>query len=572
MGHGVWVWDRDALLNAPDLTLAELLARVPHLVPVRSGDHGSPVGITSLGLGAGQIRLFRDGVEEMPLEGGVMDLAQVGLGGVESVRVERSGSELRIELRSMVASDPRPLTLLEVGTGDLRTNLFRLGFMHPSALGGGLLVALDRMDTEGPLRRESGSVYGSTLRYTNLPREGVSVTLESRSRGLRHPGGAGEPRALERSDLLVRLGWLPTEGLSTDLVLTRSSIKPGSSAQAGADSLLPSSRRGQLQWSARFDQGPVSVSASAGVHQGEGWAANGGSIRLRASDPRWGGLFAQADRQGWKGRAPDDSTGMREVRLGSGAGYGAQLRVWTPEFMGASLFADGHRSSRGRPIPVHDPEQVPDSAPGSGLGSALWVPFAARTSLEAGVRVAGFGAEATASVFRVEADSLFPFGLSFDRRAPVQEGGVRSGGAVSVRLPLDPLLPGVHLSGSGVFLRGEGEGSSPWSYLPEQSWSAAATWYREGFDGRFEAWGDVGIRGREPLPVPPGVLGRSPSGPGGQAPYFQSWYGRVQVRVMTVRVFVLWENLAFREGNADLPGRFQPQTRAIYGIRWTMWN
>jgi hypothetical protein len=56
------------------------------------------------------------------------------------------------------------------------------------------------------------------------------------------------------------------------------------------------------------------------------------------------------------------------------------------------------------------------------------------------------------------------------------------------------------------------------------------------------------------------------------APFTQSWFARVQVRVVTVRVFIQWENFTFRDENADLPGRVQPQTRVMYGVRWTMWN
>jgi hypothetical protein len=42
--------------------------------------------------------------------------------------------------------------------------------------------------------------------------------------------------------------------------------------------------------------------------------------------------------------------------------------------------------------------------------------------------------------------------------------------------------------------------------------------------------------------------------------------------VITVRVFVQWENFTVRDDNLEFPGRPQPRTRALYGIRWTMWN
>ena len=55
-------------------------------------------------------------------------------------------------------------------------------------------------------------------------------------------------------------------------------------------------------------------------------------------------------------------------------------------------------------------------------------------------------------------------------------------------------------------------------------------------------------------------------------PFYQSWYARLQVRVVTVRVFIGWENLAVRRNLQDFPERVLPATRAFYGIRWTLWN
>lgn len=57
-----------------------------------------------------------------------------------------------------------------------------------------------------------------------------------------------------------------------------------------------------------------------------------------------------------------------------------------------------------------------------------------------------------------------------------------------------------------------------------------------------------------------------------EVPFFQSWHGRLQIRVVSMRIFVDWENFAVREDNLDFPERRLPQTRAVYGIRWTLWN
>ena len=60
---------------------------MPGVIPLLAGDHGTPVGVTAFGVGGGQVRIIRDGFEVLPLEGGVADLARVGLAGISLVRL-----------------------------------------------------------------------------------------------------------------------------------------------------------------------------------------------------------------------------------------------------------------------------------------------------------------------------------------------------------------------------------------------------------------------------------------------------------------------------------------------------
>ena len=55
-------------------------------------------------------------------------------------------------------------------------------------------------------------------------------------------------------------------------------------------------------------------------------------------------------------------------------------------------------------------------------------------------------------------------------------------------------------------------------------------------------------------------------------PFNQSWYFRIQVRVVSLRIFIRWENFTVREENRDFPNRTLPKSRVMYGIRWTLWN
>src|SRR5205085_8512942 len=106
------------------------------VIRLGGGDYGAPESATSCGLAGGGIRVFWDGFEQIPLDGSVPDLAQIALGGVERVRVERHPGELRIDLESLRDHDPRVLSLVEAGTGDIGTSFFTGTVLHPHALGG----------------------------------------------------------------------------------------------------------------------------------------------------------------------------------------------------------------------------------------------------------------------------------------------------------------------------------------------------------------------------------------------------------------------------------------------------
>jgi hypothetical protein len=55
-------------------------------------------------------------------------------------------------------------------------------------------------------------------------------------------------------------------------------------------------------------------------------------------------------------------------------------------------------------------------------------------------------------------------------------------------------------------------------------------------------------------------------------PEYKEWYVMLQVRIVSVRIFVRFENLGTKRDNFDFPGRIQPATRSMYGIRWVLLN
>ncbi|TVP56587.1 MAG: hypothetical protein EA351_07705, partial [Gemmatimonadales bacterium] len=243
---GVWEFDREAIMATHAMTVHDLLSLVPGIVMLRGGDYGNPVAVTFAGMGPGQVRVFRDGIEDAPMEGGVVDLAQVGLAGLESIRVERRAGELRIHLETLRVIDPRAYTYLDVSTGDLRTNTFRATFLHPDALGGTLLLALDRLDTDGPFRDEPGAAYGTHLRYALFPAPGRGLALHYRSRTAQRPPGFFTPVEVNRTDLGFRGGWELNDQFTVEGFGNRTTVTPGREASPGADTLLPADARALL--------------------------------------------------------------------------------------------------------------------------------------------------------------------------------------------------------------------------------------------------------------------------------------------------------------------------------------
>jgi hypothetical protein len=557
---GVWVWDRSELLGTEALTLHDLLTLVPGLILLRGGDYGTPVAATTGGFGPGQVRVFLDGIEDPPKEGGVVDLSQVGLAGVDEVRVERRPGELRVHLTTLQLTEGRPYTHLDVGTGDLRTNLFRATFAHPSILGGTFLVGLDRLDTEGDGPDNEGASFGTRLRYTHFQGDRGGVAVDYRGRTARRPVGIYSPREVNRSDWTVQGRWLLGEDLVGEAFLATSRVEAGGEAAPASDTLLPLGARREAGVRFSGEVGPGWVRAGTGIRSGEGWPSSVLEVEGGANREGLGGFSASWDREGWRNGE---------------SGHALSARAWTEPRRGISLFGDVQDLRRGIPFLVPRPLPDEESGPENGVGEAddpddpepiegPSLRFTERSGLRVGARAEWRGVDLSAAYLLTEGDSLAPMGLPFDRNGFTTPAGRRSGVEVAGRLPLDRVLEGLHVRGHAQFWD-----PGAWRYFPDRSWLGALSWRHQGYGSNLEIWTDVGTRGRDSMLTPIPAEGTEGFF---EAPMSQSWFARLQIRVITVRVFVQWENFTVRDDNLEFPGRPQPRTRALYGIRWTMWN
>jgi hypothetical protein len=289
------------------------------------------------------------------------------------------------------------------------------------------------------------------------------------------------------------------------------------------------------------------------------------------------GLEGGADREGLGGF----SLGWeREGWRGGESGHALSARAWTEPRRGVSLFGEVQDLRRGVPFlvprPLPEEEDLENGEEGleeeepDGMGEEPdpfddpQLRFTERSGARVGVRTRWRGLDLSAAYLVVEGDSLAPMGLPFDRNGFTTPAGRRSGMEVAGRLPLDRVLDGLHLRGHVQFWD-----QGTWRYHPNRSWLGAMSWRHLGYDSNLEIWTDVGVRGRDPMLIPVVPEGQETAF---QAPSNLSWFARLQIRVVTVRVFVHWENFAVKDDNLEFPGRPQPRTRALYGIRWTLWN
>ena len=553
---GRWIWDAEALLRTRALTLLELLDQVPGAVPVRGGDYGAPVAVGAFGVGGDRIRLFRDGVEVLPLLGGTVDLAREGLAGQERVTVDRLPGEIRIHLESLRPEDPRPYSFIEVGTGDFETNLFRGTFLHPRVAGGILQVGLDRLDTRGPGGQESGTASSGHVQFSRRLGERFGLSAGFRSASANR-GDLYVPSQVSRSEYGLRA----VAGLATGVVAAAYGQRAREEGSGMGEEGLPSPTRSRDQVGVRVDVARSVFRGGAHARRvsGEGWPGTTLDAHVGLEDAGLGGVEG-----GWtrESGGPDVASRVR-------------LRGWTAPVAGISVFGSLEEGGAGAPPTPGLPtlETIPGEDGGPATTQPVTPPlgeprFSDRSTLRLGGTFGWRGLEAWGAWLRMEADSLLPLGLPFDRGAEALPGGTRTGWEAGGRIPL--LLDGLALEGwTQQWATDNPEG--PWPFLPARSYEARLAFHDTFFPtGNLEVHFDVGARGRDAM-----LVWATTAEEGVQpipVPFFQSGSARLQIRVVTVRIFLVWENVTLRPGNRDVPGRNLPQTRALYGLRWTLWN
>ena len=542
---GVWEWDRRAIMASGANTLAELFQEVPGLVILLGGDYGTPAAMSAFGLGGGGYRIVRDGFELYSVGGGVADLQRVGLVGIERVRLDRSLGRMVVELYTYRYDDGRPFSVVEAGTGDFDTNLLRGVYADPTALFGSVAGGLERVDTRGrgPEQNEGGNRTGSWVRYQLHLGDRAALGVDFRRVSTQTRVSAFAPRT-SRTDLVLKGGWRIVPGVTLEAYTGRSSLS------VGGDELDFDARGGtRRQHGGRvgLDVGAAWLSAAGRLFEGElpshGLDAEGG-----LTSARWGGVAGRWSAGSWN-----------DVGISSHA-----ARAWLSPLPGATLFG-GYEAGEygGREGPLMDEAGPPPLAIPTGLqpGEAA---ITERETLRVGASLSRWGVTLGGALLYAESDSVRPLGTELDAGAPSVVGVHRNGWEAIAVLPT---------SFEGLTLEGSYQGwDEDGPYLPAQVYRGSFEFHRVYKESEnLELWASLGVRGHDPMSV---FVDDAADGGGGlvTVPFYQSWYFRIQVRVVTVRLWLGMDNFTLRRNLQQYPERLLPYARSFFALRWDMWN
>lgn len=558
---GIREWDRTELLGVRGQTLWELLADVPGLLAIRSGDFGAATAVFPIGFSGGGLRLYYDGVEHLPLEGSVPDLVRIPLSGLERVRVVQRPGGVEVRLFRLVHADMRAASLVEAGTGDLDTNLLRGTFSLPRMFGGKGAMAIERLDSRG--RDAPGAMTGGWLRYSIHRGDRAGLRYEWRRMASDRTPFNDAPASVIRSDRTLHGRLALAEGVLAESWTTSTSVATGDTSQAFPFAPEPRKQHGA---SLSGTRGPAWARATARYNEGKGVADRELSAEFSALSARWGGMSGRAWGESWDDRR--------------GSGY--DIRLWATPHPNATFYAE--RGNGLRSVPFLNPPTPPEDTASDGTEEPDTVEtdegpssrFTTRNGTRLGTHLRWRRNEMSVARLWIEADSVWPTQLFFDRDGLVLPQPRREGWEVTGRFPLRPL--GLFLTGEVQFWEEADSLAPPTLYFPDYVYRASFSFHRTFLaTGNFELWVDLGVQGRPEMYVP---LPDGPPPPPGEeddrmpsmVPFYQDWYFRLQMRFLTLNIFATVGNVSYRDNNQDVPGVLLPVTRGMYGVRWTFWN
>lgn len=557
---GRWELSREDLLRYRVLSLGGILERIPGLSAFRGGGYGTPIGLGTYGFAGGRLRVFRDGYELDPLGTGAFDLQQIGLIDVESVRVERTPAEIRVHLESFRLPDERPYSEVEIGAGNYDTKLLRAILSRAFGTSGILVGSYDLATTDGYGIREPFQFGGGRLAGSYQLRPGLGVQAEFLASGVER-GGGRFPLDASRRDAVVRARTAMRGGITFDLAVGQSSWTPNDSLPetlAGTtvttDTLRPRLSSLQLLARAAYVNRLGSLEAGGRLRQGD-------ERGFRTPDSE---IFARGGLRPFPLLALDGEARVAAYDEGSGVETMATAAVGP--FSGFTAFASAGTGERwlgtARDTTVLRADTLEeDRIVRREEIRTLYPAVASRASgFRAGVEWRRAGANAGLAFVALDPATVVPFGIGFDRGAAPAELAAVEGLEAAASLPLPYTGGAARLEAS--WSRWPGELTRP--YLPQEQLRAGVELHRVLYDGQLEPTLRIEAehRGRTRVPGAGGALGSAVLEPYSLANLY------LQIRILDVRAFLLWENFLNNGEAFDLSGFRQPGQRIVYGGRW----
>jgi hypothetical protein len=533
---GTWVWERDSLTTVGTLTVGELLERVPGVITVREGFYGQPETSSAFGTTAGRTEVVLDGYVLDPLRAGTYDWSRLELTQVRRIIVERRLDILRIQIQTLEAFDPRAFAAIEAGVAEPNSKLFRGLFISPSVLHGPLAFAVDHLDTDGAHRSEPASTFSGWAKYAIISGNN-GLQFEFRKASVKRGAQLGPaepviaPGKGDRTDWVVRARTHPVPGFTGELFYGRSFV-------SDSLGLVPDSLRTQRE--AKESQTGARASLAGR------WGSVGASARLRDNVhlPR-----TQADVTASVHPIPQLSIGGEATwadwrTAGSATSYDARAAI-TPVPM-FTIFAETSAGKRG--VPVFQP-------------TTRDIPLTDRTAHRAGGEVNFHRLRLGGAVLKVKTDSVASFLLPFDSLPKLYAGGDVTGFEATGTLPLywKPL------SFEGWYQKWQS--GMRWIYLPDETIRGALTFHTSPLpSGNLEILARLIGRRRGQMQIP--LL----DGKFASIPAMNNLDFSLQIRILDLRIFLRYEDLAHNGDVYDIPGRTMPGPRIFYGVRWQFWN
>ena len=541
-----WEWSREDLDRFPGITIGEFIQRIPGVLRFRAGGFGRPEGVTVFGAGGGRTRVFLNGVELDPLGHGTFPLETLAVLDVSRIRVDRSLSELRVDIQTFLPAGVDPHSVVELGTGVYETRMLRALFSRGFGTRITGTAGLDIANTGGLGIVEDYGSSNAYFRGTYALNARSGLGWEMRRTGVDR-AGAVFPEESSRSEVALRYRNQPSDASVFEAVVSRSTF--GEAGHQVVSSAAEPVEHGVTQGLLRAAYGTERIGGEATIRgrmlEESGPALPFGELEGRLSGRPWGMLNLDAE-------------GRFSAAEGASAIGGSLTGTLTPS---RALSFFGSLALGTRLTPLRETANAVAAVPSLFPGKLLKVDV---NGWRAGAQLAGREDVFGFAIFEQGESTLAPFGLGFDLNLPSYSGGAVRGLEGSLHSVIPRTAGTLALQGSFVYLL-DGGGRP---YLPTEYGRAGLFFTDTYFAGQLEPSLRIeGIhRGEATVPSQARTAFTA------VAPAYQTLNLSLHIRIIDVRLFLDWENLISNQAARDFPYTPAAFPRIVYGANWHFSN